>query len=105
MIGSGRMVNGLYYLESITSHGPSPVYMAGTHCNSVTIPKTALWHFHFGHTSCSRIEAMAKLYPDIVLNKDTASCDICHLSKQKRLPFNFSNHKASCCFELLHMDL
>ena len=105
MIGSGRMVNGLYYLESTTSHGPSPVYMAGTHCNSVTIPKTALWHFRFGHTSCSRIEAMAKLYSDIVWNKDTASCDICHLSKQKKLPFNFSNHRASCCFELLHMDL
>lgn len=82
-----------------------PVYMAGTHCKSVTIPKTALSHIHFGHTSCSRIEVVAKLYPDIVLNKDAASCDICHLSNKKKFPFNFSNHRASCCIELLHMDL
>jgi hypothetical protein len=59
MIGSGRQIDGLYYLEG-TGFESSKVSTGNT-CNSVVIPKSALWHFRFGHTSHDRLEAMQKL--------------------------------------------
>jgi hypothetical protein len=103
MIGSGRMINGLYYLEGTQSQ-LQPV--TGTQCNSLAIPKTALWHFRFGHTSLARLELLQKLYPDIEINnKLDFCCDVCHLSKQRRLPYSLSNSRASTYLELLHMDI
>jgi hypothetical protein len=103
MIGSGRQIDGLYYLEG-TSFESSKTSTDNT-CNSVVIPKSALWHFRFGHTSHDRLEAMQKLYSDIVVNKDGFCCDICHLAKQRKLSYKLSTSRASKCIELLHMDL
>jgi hypothetical protein len=83
MTGSGRMINGLYYLE-----GTQIQPLSGKQCNSVAIPKTALWHFRLGHTSFARLELMKKLYPDIDVNKVDFCCDICHLAKQRKLPYD-----------------
>ncbi|MCH85256.1 retrovirus-related Pol polyprotein from transposon TNT 1-94, partial [Trifolium medium] len=102
-IGSGRLIDGLYYLQG-TSFGAFH-QTVGKHCNSVVIPKTALWHFRFGHTSRHRIDQMKLLYPTIELNKELFCCDVCHLAKQKRLPYAVSNSRASQCLELLHMDI
>jgi hypothetical protein len=102
MIGSGRMINGLYYLEG-TQSLIQP--LSGKKCNSVAIPKTALWHFRLGHTSFNRLELMKKLYPDIEVNKIDFCCDICHLAKQRKLPYDLSYSRASHCLELLHMDI
>jgi hypothetical protein len=57
MIGSGRMVNGLYYLEGTQAQCDS---QTGKQCNSLAIPQSALWHFRFGHTSQNRLEALQK---------------------------------------------
>jgi hypothetical protein len=102
MIGSGRMINDLYYLEG-TQSLIQP--LSGKKCNSVAIPKTALWHFRLGHTSLNRLELMKKLYPDIEVNKIDFCCDICHLAKQRKLPYDLSYIRASHCLELLHMDI
>ncbi|CAJ2657635.1 unnamed protein product [Trifolium pratense] len=102
MIGSGRLINGLYYLEGTQSQSSLPT---GKHCNALGIPKTALWHFRFGHTSQKRLEILHKLYPNIDINKDEFCCDICHLAKQRKLPHDLSNSRASSCLELLHMDI
>jgi transposase InsO family protein len=103
MIGSGRMINGLYYLEGTQSQLQP---LSGKQCNSLAIPKTALWHFRLGHTSHTRLELLQKLYPDVEINnKVEFCCDICHLSKQKKLPYSLSNNRASTCLELLHMDI
>ncbi|CAJ2645067.1 unnamed protein product [Trifolium pratense] len=102
MIGSGRLINGLYYLEGTQSQSSLPT---GKHCNALGIPKTALWHFRFGHTSQKRLEILHKLYPNIDINKDEFCCDICHLAKQRKLPYDLSNSRASSCLELLHMDI
>jgi hypothetical protein len=101
MIGSGRLVDGLYYLEGTCT----PQLQNGKVCNSLAIPKSALWHFRLGHTSQSRLDQMNKLYPEIVLNKDEFCCDVCHLAKQKKLSYELSTSRASKCFELLHMDI
>ena len=39
-----------------------------------------------------------------VSNK-TPCCDVCHFSKQKRLPFTLSIHVSSKTFELIHCDI
>jgi hypothetical protein len=79
MIGSGRMLNGLYYLEGTQSQFQP---MTGNQCNSLVIPKTALWHFRLGHTSITRLELLQKLYPNIdINNKVEFCCDICHYRK------------------------
>jgi hypothetical protein len=105
MIGSGKVLNGLYYLEGTTDsvhslNKPS----SGTVCTFFSIPQSALWHFRFGHASNSRLEIMHKMYPSISFNKDCV-CDICHLAKQKKLSYPLSISQATKSFELLHMDI
>ncbi|MCH79834.1 peptide transporter PTR2 [Trifolium medium] len=102
MIGSGRMINGLYYLEGTQSQVE---IQTGKQCNSLAIPKTALWHFRLGHTSHKRLELLQKLYQNIEVNKVDFCCDICHLAKQRKLSYELSNSRASSCLELLHMDI
>jgi hypothetical protein len=105
MIGSGRLINGLYYLEGTPSSVTLYSTIApGTVCTSVSFPRSALWHFRLGHASDSRLQILQKLYPSIVLNK-TCVCDVCHLAKQKHLSYQLSASKSSRCFELLHMDI
>jgi hypothetical protein len=113
MIGSGRMINGLYYLEGtqfkaqIGKQLDSTQFkiQTGKQCNSLAIPKTALWHFRLGHTSNHRLELLQQLYPEIEVNKMEFCCDICHLAKQKKLPYSASNSRATSYLELLHMDI
>ncbi|PNX95813.1 retrovirus-related Pol polyprotein from transposon TNT 1-94 [Trifolium pratense] len=103
MIGSGKLIDGLYYLEGTCFTQSSEKF--GKSCNSVAIPKSALWHFRFGHTSQHRLEQMQQMYPTITINKDDFCCDVCHLAKQKKLPYTLSNSRATHCLELLHMDI
>ncbi|GAU17048.1 hypothetical protein TSUD_105470 [Trifolium subterraneum] len=102
MIGSGRMFNGLYYLEGTQSQ---PNIQTGNKCNSIAIPRDALWHFRLGHTSKNRLDILHKLYPNIEVNKVDFCCDVCHFAKQRKLPYDTSNSRASVCLELLHMDI
>jgi transposase InsO family protein len=105
MIGSGRLINGLYYLEGIPSSvSLSSPNVSGIVCTSVSIPQSALWHFRLGHASNSRLQIMQQMYPSIVLNKECV-CDVCHLAKQKHLSYPLSHSHASKCLELLHMDI
>ena len=39
------------------------------------------------------------------LFNETLHCPICHLAKQKRLPFPISNSVSISAFELLHLDI
>jgi hypothetical protein len=90
MIGLGKLLNGLYYLEgtpkSSCSYNKScsgticSNSSSGTACTIFSIPQTALWHFRLGHASHARLEIMHKLYPSISVNKDCI-CDVCHLAK------------------------
>ncbi|GAU15708.1 hypothetical protein TSUD_307180 [Trifolium subterraneum] len=105
MIGSGKLLNGLYYLEGTNASTHSLVKpVTGTVCTVFSIPQSALWHFRFGHASNSRLEIMHKSYPSISINKDCV-CDVCHLAKQKKLSYSLSTSKSTKCFELLHMDI
>jgi hypothetical protein len=83
MIGSGKKLNGLYYLEGTNGSVHSSTnksFSSGTICNAFSIPQSALWHFLFGHASTSRLALMHKLYPSICFNKDCV-CDVFHVAK------------------------
>ena len=60
-----------------------------------------LWHNRLGHPSYSKFS----LLKDVVVSNKTNCCDICHYSKQKRLPFSSSTHVSNKPFELIHCDL
>lgn len=96
MIGSGDMVNGLYYLNLNLSSNKQD---SSTHCaarrefcNAISIPDSALRHFRLGHISSSRFEMLCKKVPYIQMNK-IGICNVCHFAKQKRVPFSLSNSK------------
>jgi len=65
---------------------------------------SALWHFRLGHVSYKRLAHMSQLYPSLSFDSN-ATCDICHFSRQKQLPFPLSSSVASNKFELLHFDI
>lgn len=88
MIGLGKEIGGLYRLQmdacpivydSRLLHSPS------TSINTI-LPSNALWHFRLGHISNKNLNHMTLLYPSISFD-NKAICDICHLSRQKKLTF------------------
>ncbi|MCH79609.1 retrovirus-related Pol polyprotein from transposon TNT 1-94 [Trifolium medium] len=114
MIGSGELLNGLYYLK--TSFKTNPIIKPATTIQANTnhipthttsncsIPSQAIWHFRFGHLSNKRLLNMKHDFP--IVNIDHGSiCDICHLAKHRKLSFNSSVNKATKCGELLHFDI
>lgn len=54
MIGSAKLMMGLYYLKSQHYHSSS----LNKVCNSVVVPHYALWHFRLGHLSNFALEKM-----------------------------------------------
>jgi hypothetical protein len=101
MIGSGKLLNDLYYLEGTHSslHKLSK-FSSGIVCATLFIPQSALWHFRFGHASSARLEIMNKLYPSICVNKD-CFCDVCHLAKQKKLSYQLSTNRSTRSLEFV----
>ena len=63
-----------------------------------------LWHSRLGNPSYSKF-SLLKDVVDVVVSNKTNCCDICHYSKQKRLPFSSSTHVSNKPFELIHCDL
>jgi hypothetical protein len=114
MIGLGENLNGLYRLVvSADSFKPSSHSFnknLSVSCNNVSqssfnvIPASALWHYRLGHLSHQRLSHMHSMYPSISCNNKDV-CDICHLAKQRKLPFTPSISIASAKFELLHFDI
>ena len=100
MIGQGRESNGLYLLDS--SHQQRSTALSATSTNPFS--STELWHNRLGHPSFSKLQLLKGVVNIDVSNKTTC-CDVCHFSKQKRLPFPISTHISSAPFDLIHCDL
>ncbi|CAN1775498.1 hypothetical protein LINPERHAP1_LOCUS13349, partial [Linum perenne] len=63
-----------------------------------------MWHCRLGHPSSPRIQAIHKNNPSISVPLHS-HCRVCHLAKQRHLPFSPSSSHASVAFELVHMDI
>jgi len=107
MIGLGEQFEGLYRLnlDFFASSLNKTLSINNIVVNNLTIiPSSALWHFRLGHVSYKRLAHMPQVYPSLSFDSN-ATCDICHFSRQKQLPFPLSSSVASNKFELLHFDI
>lgn len=77
-------------------HSPS------TSINTI-LPSNALWSFRLEHGSNKSIIHMTLLYTSILFD-NKATCDICHLARQKKLSFYNSFSTTSSKFEVLNLD-
>ncbi|CAL9238496.1 unnamed protein product, partial [Arabidopsis halleri] len=87
MIGRGDQSNDLYLLSQ---QPPPDTQLHVAYCIAVS---PELWHQRLGHPSMSRVQSMScNLH--IPQKLSDFHCKVCHMSKQKRLPF-VSNNKIS----------
>jgi hypothetical protein len=111
-IGVGEEVAGLFYLmqankvsTNASISAPSiPSFFKHLSFNSIKDPSCNLWHYRLGHPSHSRIKLIQTIVPSISCIQESV-CSICHLAKQRKLPFPISNSFSTSIFELLHCDV
>jgi len=108
MIGSAEMQGRLYILRVPSYQNLQIKPVKSSHITSI-VNFTAsdleiLWHFWLGHVSNKSLDVIKNKFPFVKYNKSFI-CDICHLAKQKRLPFPLSASKSKKCFDLIHVDV
>ena len=87
--GLARLKEGLFHLLIRKDRSPST-----NNITTNTINDSKLWHFRLGHLSRNRLNVLHQQYPFI--SKDSNEmCDVCHLAKQKKLPYSLSTNKSS----------
>ena len=103
MNGMGRAIANLYFLdiESVSSPGTT-IYDSKSIIASVV--SLDIWHKRLGHPSLSKLTSMQSVLPHSkTSNKNLDHCHICHLSKQKHLPFISKNNISPEPFDLIHI--
>jgi hypothetical protein len=101
MIGSAREHEGLYYLNLSNKYA----YVAAfDDLHHPTIPTQAIWHFRLGHLSHSRMTRLHTKFPYVTIDQ-TGVCDICHLAKHRKLPYNNSFSRADKAYDVIHFDI
>uniref|UniRef100_A0A2N9I4I6 Integrase catalytic domain-containing protein n=1 Tax=Fagus sylvatica TaxID=28930 RepID=A0A2N9I4I6_FAGSY len=105
-IGLGRKRNGLYFLQvSTTATKPHSFPSVAVHTAVNNTPTFDVWHHRLGHPSFSRLSLLKHVINDLVIPSANEHCKVCHISKQKRLPFTNSVHITAMPFELIHCDI
>jgi len=106
-IGLAEEVDGLYYLKAKkeTQKIAKISSISVLHNNdSSLVPFGILWHLRLGHLSHDRMQCMNKLYSYISASPRVA-CDVCQLSRQKKLPFTISQNNTHAMFDLVHVNI
>jgi len=101
-IGRASMLKGLYHLDNCPSISEDYLPLNTTlNCskNSVNI-----WHHRLGHPCDSVMKQICKVFP-YVNDSCKDICDICHYSKQHKLPFQDSTTSSLNCFDMIHTDI
>ena len=99
MIGMGKRRGNLYILD------PANLFPILGVCNNVSKKEHEVWHSRLGHPSYVRLNVLKNVLHFKQLLNETPHCSICHLAKQKCLPFPNSNSVSISAFELLHLDI
>ncbi|KAJ0890287.1 putative RNA-directed DNA polymerase [Helianthus annuus] len=92
----------------VTGSQDSGLYFVGKNGNSVNVcfnsfVKSNLWHSRLGHPSDQVLTVLKEMFG--VKSIEHGPCDVCHRSKQVRVPFPISEHKSKTVGELVHLDL
>jgi len=105
MLGKGSQVGNLYILNLDKSLVDVSSFPGKSVCSSVK-NESEMWHKRLGHPSFAKIDTLSDvlMLPKQKINKDSSHCHVCHLSKQKHLPFKSVNHIREKAFELVHID-
>ena len=94
-IGKGRRVANLYVLD---------VEAAEVSVNAVV--DISVWHKRLGHPALQRLDVISEVLGTTRhKNKSVDFCHVCHLAKQRKLPFPSPNNICNSNFELLHIDI
>jgi GAG-pre-integrase domain len=93
----GRLHNGLYQLNSLSSHQ--------THALHTSITSPDIWHFRLGHCSTSIIDGLRKDQLISVNSLKFSVCLDCNKAKAHKLPFVNSTSCANRPLEVIHSDL
>jgi hypothetical protein len=106
MIGSGELVEGLYYLTTKTKPKLASANTTSpqTYSSNFHIPSQALWHFRLGHLSNKRLQVMQHDFPSVILDSNSI-CDICHYARHRKSPYQHSVNRAMNKGELIHFDI
>nr|KYP40999.1 Retrovirus-related Pol polyprotein from transposon TNT 1-94 [Cajanus cajan] len=104
-IGIAKAQNGLYVMDFLTHKDSSSLATFNTASVTFTskIDPSSLWHFRLGHPSGQCYSHIQKQYPFVSSSFNT--CDFCHFSKQKKLPFNNSTTISANVLDLIHVDI
>jgi len=90
--GLAKSLNGLYYLKAEKNENKAAKISSISAYDSSSknvVPLGILWHLRLENLSHDRIQCMNKLYSYIPVILHIA-CDVCHMSRQKKLPFSIS---------------
>ncbi|XP_019460030.1 PREDICTED: uncharacterized protein LOC109359789 [Lupinus angustifolius] len=103
VIGTTSLTQGLFVID--LSHKTHSSVFVSNSSTSLTNEFT-LWHLKLDHAPTSLMKTLSSQFPFIlVCNRELVPCDICHTSRQRRLPFCNSNTVSNKMFQLLHADI
>ena len=106
-IGLGRKKNGLYFLQVSDNAEIFSSLLPSIAAHTAVINKSVFdaWHHRLGHPSPSRLSLLKNVINDLVIPSANEHCNVCHISKQKRLPFTTVVYIAAMPFDLMHCDI
>ncbi|XP_057749111.1 retrovirus-related Pol polyprotein from transposon RE1 isoform X1 [Arachis stenosperma] len=102
MIGSAKMMDGLYYFEDISE---DKIAQGFSGISSMPIKdQIILWHNRLGHPSFPYLK---HLFPNLFKNIDSSllKCESCIRLKSHRAPYYSQPYHASKPFHLIHSDV
>ncbi|KAK9125652.1 hypothetical protein Scep_014498 [Stephania cephalantha] len=112
ILGVGKVLGGLYILdqtsfnqEVINSFTCTSSNILETNVVSSHVNNVFSWHHLLGHPPLVVTKHLPMLSSKSALYSPDEPYDVCHMSKQCRLPFHLSLIKSVSPFQLLHMDL
>lgn len=97
----GETKNGLYQLFPSSLHFKKDAIFFSSSGSNTRNSDFHLWHVKLGHLS---ISSMNKLVFFDFKYDSNFICDVCHLTRQTKLPFPLSHIKTKSLFELIHID-
>lgn len=107
-IGVAKLFGGLYHLlQTPGASFDSRQSASLLSCNLSSHKSSFLWHCRLGHPSNSRLQLIKSALPISSSHplQTPSHCSVCHLSKQKKLPFPNSTSQTQHPFQLIHCDI
>jgi transposase InsO family protein len=73
--------------------------------STANIAEFNVWHHRLGHPSTSRLNLLSHVISGLNMHSASPHCNVCNLSKMRRLPFPTSVHISLLPFDLIHCDI